>query len=151
MKTKFLLIAFIFLVQSQSISAQEKESFSLQLDHMALSVKDLDQSVQFYKNVLQLQEITNKTQKEGIRWMSLGEGKELHLVSTIKEPVQINKAVHLAFKVQDFDNLIKKLHQMQITYWDWPGKKDTISIRADGVKQIYIQDPDKYWIELNSL
>lgn len=151
MKTKFLLIAFIFLVQSQSISAQEKESFSLQLDHMALSVKDLEQSVKFYKNVLQLQEITNKTQKEGIRWMSLGEGKELHLVSTIKEPVQINKAVHLAFKVQDFDNLIKKLHQMQITYWDWPGKKDTISIRADGVKQIYIQDPDKYWIELNSL
>lgn len=151
MKTKFLLIAFIFLVQSQSISAQEKESFSLQLDHIALSVKDLEQSVKFYKNVLQLQEITNKTQKEGIRWMSLGEGKELHLVSTIKEPVQINKAVHLAFKVQDFDNLIKKLHQMQITYWDWPGKKDTISIRADGVKQIYIQDPDKYWIELNSL
>lgn len=151
MKTKFLLIAIIFLLKSQCISAQEKESFSLQLDHMALSVTDLEQSVKFYKNVLQLQEITNKTQKEGIRWMSLGEGKELHLVSTIKEPVQINKAVHLAFKVQDFDNLIKKLHQMQITYWDWPGKKDTISIRADGVKQIYIQDPDKYWIELNSL
>ncbi|MFN7099905.1 MAG: VOC family protein [Flavobacterium sp.] len=151
MKTKILLIAIIFLLKSQCVCAQEKESFSLQLDHMALSVKDLDRSVQFYKNVLQLQEITNKTQKEGIRWMSLGEGKELHLVSTIKEPVQINKALHLAFKVQDFDNLIKKLHQLQITYWDWPGKKDTISIRADGVKQIYIQDPDKYWIELNSL
>jgi catechol 2,3-dioxygenase-like lactoylglutathione lyase family enzyme len=151
MKIKSILLVIFAFLSSYSICAQQKESFSLQLDHMALSVKNLDNSVQFYKNVLQLQEITNKTQKEGIRWMSLGEGKELHLVSTIKDPVQINKAIHLAFKVLDFENLIKKLNQLQIKYWDWPGKKDTISIRADGVKQIYIQDPDGYWIELNSL
>lgn len=148
-KSLFLLISIV--LTSTYICAQPKDNFSLQLDHMALSVKNLEQSVLFYKNVLQLMEITNKTQKEGIRWMSLGEGKELHLVSTIKEPVQINKAVHLAFKVQDFENLIAKLKRLEIPFSDWPGKKDTITTRADGVKQIYIQDPDGYWIELNSL
>ncbi|MFV8370363.1 VOC family protein [Flavobacterium sp. LB2R40] len=118
---------------------------------MALSVKDLDRSVTFYKNVLKLSEITNLTKKEGIRWMSLGEGKELHLVSTIKEPVALNKAVHLAFKTTNFDTLIKVLNNQNITYSDWPGTLDKITVRADGIKQIYIQDPDGYWIEINSL
>jgi lactoylglutathione lyase len=26
-----------------------------------------------------------------------------------------------------------------------------INIRADGVKQIFFQDPDGYWIEVNSI
>ncbi|MDO8317048.1 MAG: VOC family protein, partial [Flavobacterium sp.] len=133
-----------------SLWGQSQEMFTLKLDHMALSVKDLEKSVDFYKNVLKLSEITNLTKKEGIRWVSLGEGKELHLVSTIKEPVTINKAVHLAFKVTHFDALIKALKSQNINYSDWPGTLDKITVRADGIKQIYIQDPDGYWIEINS-
>lgn len=130
--------------------AQNTNSFALKLDHMALSVKDLDRSVAFYTTVLKLTEITNLTRKEGIRWVSLGDGKELHLVSTIKEPVMVNKAVHLAFKSANFDALVQALKAAHITYSDWPGKLDTITVRADGIKQIYIQDPDGYWIEINS-
>ncbi|MDI1303744.1 MAG: VOC family protein, partial [bacterium] len=115
------------------------------------SVKDLDRSVDFYTNVLKLQEITNLTRKEGIRWISLGDGKELHLVSTIKEPVTINKAVHLAFKTINFDALVKVLDNRNITYSDWPGELHKIMVRADGIKQVYFQDPDGYWIEVNSV
>lgn len=151
MKTKFLLpLLFVFL-STGTLWSQNTETFTLKLDHMALSVKDLDRSVDFYKNVLKLSEITNLTKKEGIRWISLGDGKELHLVSTIKEPVTINKAVHVAFKVTNFDALITKLQNLNITYYDWPGTLDKITVRADGIKQIYIQDPDGYWIEINSV
>jgi lactoylglutathione lyase len=145
-RTTLLLLAIIF---TGSMFAQE--TLSLKMDHLALSVKDLDRSVAFYTTVLQLQEITNLTRKEGIRWISLGDGKELHLVSIIKEPVTINKAVHLAFKTANFDSLIKTLEIRNITYSDWPGALNKINIRADGIKQIYFQDPDGYWIEVNSV
>ncbi|RDI53656.1 VOC family protein [Flavobacterium glaciei] len=146
-KITAFLIVFVFI---GTLYAQNTNSFVLKLDHMALSVKDLDRSIDFYTNVLKFSEITNLTRKEGIRWVSLGEGKELHLVSTIKEPVIINKAVHLAFKVTHFNALIKALKSLNITYSDWPGTLDKITVRADGIKQIYIQDPDGYWIEINS-
>jgi lactoylglutathione lyase len=146
-KLTFLLL--FSLLFSGMLSAQE--TFSLKMDHVALSVKDLDRSVDFYTNVLKLQEITNLTRKEGIRWISLGDGKELHLVSTIKEPVTINKAVHLAFKAVNFYGLVKVLENRKIVYSDWPGELHKINIRADGIKQIYFQDPDGYWIEVNSV
>jgi lactoylglutathione lyase len=146
-KIAAFLIVFVF---TGTLCAQNTNAFALKLDHMALSVKDLDRSVDFYTNVLKLSEITNLTRKEGIRWVSLGDGKELHLVSTIKGPVTINKVVHLAFKSANFDELILALKALNITYSDWPGKLDTITVRADGIKQIYIQDPDGYWIEINS-
>lgn len=146
---KLISLLLFSLLFSGMLSAQE--TFSLKMDHVALSVKDLDRSVDFYTNVLKFQEITNLTRKEGIRWISLGDGKELHLVSTIKEPVIINKAVHLAFKAINFDGLVKVLENRNITYSDWPGVIRKITIRADGIKQIYFQDPDGYWIEVNSV
>ena len=148
MKKLSFLLLFSFLSSGMLLA---QETFSLKVDHMALSVKDLDRSVDFYTSVLKLQEITNLTRKEGIRWISIGDGKELHLVSTIKEPITINKAVHLAFKTSNFDNIVKVLENKNITYSDWPGVISKITIRADGIKQIYFQDPDGYWIEVNSV
>lgn len=147
-KILFLLTALVF---TGSVWAQTTPSFSLTMNHAALSVKDLDRSVAFYTNVLKLSEITNLTRKEGIRWISMGDGKELHLVSTIKEPITVNKAIHIAFKAINFDELVKTLDNQKITYSDWQGMLHKISIRADGIKQIYFQDPDGYWIEVNSV
>ena len=145
------VLFFAALTFSYSCWAQEGNSFLLKMDHVAISVKDVERSVDFYKNILQLPEITNLTRKEGIRWISLGDGKELHLVSTITAPVTINKAVHLAFKSAHFDALVKELESKKIIYSDWPGILNKITIRADGIKQIYFQDPDGYWIEVNSI
>lgn len=88
---------------------------------------------------------------EGIRWFSLGEGKELHLISFLKEPVTINKAVHFALTTTNFEAFVKTLEAKNIRYSDWPGIPNKINLRADGIKQIYLQDPDGYWIEVNSV
>jgi len=147
-KVKILLFAFLF---TGTIWAQDTNTFALNVDHFAFSVKDVNRSAEFYINVLKLQEVTNRTKKEGIRWISLGDGKELHLISTIKEEVTINKAVHIAFKSGNFDVFIQNLKSRNIIYSDWAGTLNKISIRADGIKQIYFQDPDGYWIEVNSI
>ena len=147
-KLKLLIIALSF---SGLLPAQDTTSFGFTLNHLALSVKDADRSVEFYKKVLQLREITNKTKMEGIRWVSLADRKELHLISTLKENVNINKAVHLALTTSKFDSFINTLDKMNIAYSDWPGIPNKINIRADGIKQVFFQDPDGYWIEVNSV
>lgn len=144
-KVTIFLIAFILC---KVVNAQD---FNFTLNHIALSVKNLDEAANFYKEVLQLQEITNKTKMNGIRWFSFGEGKELHLISFLKEPVIINKAVHLALSTSNFDAFIKTLETKNIPYSDWPGTPNKINIRADGIKQIFFQDPNGYWIEVNSV
>lgn len=144
----FLLITFII---SGFLQAQDANTINFTFNHIALSVKDVDRSADFYKEVLNLNEITNKTKIEGIRWLSLGEGKELHLISILKESVTINRALHFALTTSDFDSFIKVLDEMKISYSDWPGTPQKINIRADGIKQIYFQDPDGNWIEINSV
>ncbi len=148
MKKIFLLLA---LCATVSLWSQENKGFGLTLNHVALSVKDVHLAAEFYKNILGFEEITNRTKKEGIRWFSLGDGKELHLISTIKTTVTINKAVHLALTTPNFDAFVEKLQKMNIPFSDWEGAPQKISIRADGIKQIYFQDLDYYWIEVNSV
>ena len=146
---KKIILTLVLFSFFESINAQVTTAFSF--NHLALSVKNLDESATFYKDVLGLQEITNKTKIEGIRWFSFGEGKELHLISILKEPFAINKAIHFALNTSNFEAFIKKLEEKHIVYSDWPGITNKINIRADGIKQIFFQDPNGYWIEVNSV
>ncbi len=147
-KIKLFIVA---LCITGFLQAQDSATFNFTLNHLALSVNDVNRSADFYKKVLSLQEITNRTKMEGIRWFIFGDGKELHLISTIKENVTLNKAVHLALTTNNFDVFIQALDKMNITYSDWPGTLHKINIRADGIKQVFFQDTDGYWIEVNSV
>lgn len=145
MKIRSFIICFLI---TGSLQAQD---MAFTFNHLALSVKDVDRSADFYKNILKLQELTNRTEIKGIRWFSLGEDKELHLISGMKESVTINKAVHLALASANFDIFVNALDKSKIIYSDWPGTLHKVNIRADGIKQVFFQDPDGYWIEVNSV
>lgn len=147
---KFRLLS-VFLGLSSLVRAQDTVNYHFNMDHLAISVTDVSRSVNFYTSVLHLKEIENRTKKEGIRWMSLGENKELHLISTTPGPVTINKAVHLALTTPRFDDFVKELQQKHIPFSDWPGTPGKITVRTDGILQLYLQDPDGYWIEVNSV
>jgi lactoylglutathione lyase len=147
MKQRILMM--ISIMFTGLLQAQEQSSFTF--NHLALSVKDVDRSAEFYKSVLMLPEITNRAKMQGIRWFSLGEGKELHLISIVEGDVKITKAVHIGLTNPNFDDFIKILDSKKIEYSDWPGNVHTVNVRADGIKQIFFQDPDGYWIEVNDV
>jgi len=146
---KKVLLFLIAIFCTILLQAQDSAVSKFSLNHLALSVKDVNRSAEFYGKVLQLPEIVNRTKIEGIRWFVLADGKELHLISIIKEPVVINKAIHIGLATKNIDAFIKWLEALKIIYSDWPGKLNTVNIRTDGVKQIFFQDPDGYWVEVN--
>jgi lactoylglutathione lyase len=147
-KLNLLLVALSF---AGLLFAQESTSFNFRYNHLALSVKDVDRSAEFYMKVLKLPEILNRSKIEGVRWFVFADGLELHLISAIKQDVVTNKALHLALTTSNLDDFIKTLNTMKIAYSDWPGNPQKVNIRADGIKQVFFQDPDGYWIEVNSI
>jgi catechol 2,3-dioxygenase-like lactoylglutathione lyase family enzyme len=119
-------------------------------NHIALSVKDVNQSVAFYQKVLQLKEIENTASSSKTRWLQLTESTQLHLISRPNAEIKINKAVHFALATTHLNEFINHLETLNIEYSDWKDTPNKDYIRDDGVKQIYFQDPDGYWIEVNN-
>ncbi len=127
------------------------QEFTLKVDHYAILVDDLTKSAIFYGEVLGLKEVENKTKNPEIRWFGLADGREIHLINRPKDGIQLNKNVHLAFAVNDLDGYIKYLDTKGVDYENWPGAPKTTNARPDGIRQIYIKDPDGYWIEVNDM
>ncbi|MGB0274560.1 MAG: VOC family protein [Flavobacteriaceae bacterium] len=120
-----------------------------QFNHIALAVKDVNESIFFYQKVFGFDEIENTASNSKTRWLSLGEGKELHLIPRPEAEVKVVKAVHVAFNTNNFDGFILHIESLKIHYSDWSGKASTYNVRNDNIKQLYFQDPNGYWIEVN--
>ncbi|WP_194767723.1 VOC family protein [Tamlana sp. I1] len=114
------------------------------LNHIALSVKNVDKSVDFYKKVLQLKEIENTASKSKTRWLLLSEGKQIHLIPRSDAEIKVNKAVHFALATPDINAFIKHLETLNIEYSDWLDTPKKDYIRKDGIKQVYFQDINGY-------
>jgi hypothetical protein len=79
---------------------------------------------------------------------------ELHLIAPEffrGSAVQTNKAVHLALTTSRFDELVELLESKGVAYGNWDGTPKAIQKRSDGVDQVFLQDPDGHWIEINSV
>jgi lactoylglutathione lyase len=57
--------------------------------------------------------------------------------------------MHFAFSVSSLDNFLGQLDRSAVRYENGKGGAGEVRLRPDGVKQIYLQDPDGYWIEIN--
>ncbi|KAB1066815.1 VOC family protein [Tamlana haliotis] len=119
------------------------------INHIALSVKDVNAAVDFYQKVLGLKEIKNTASNSKTRWLILGEGKQLHLIPRPEAEIKTNKAVHFALATSQLDTVIKHLETLKIEYSDWLDTPNKDYIRQDKIRQIYFQDPNGYWVEIN--
>ncbi|MHA6247969.1 VOC family protein [Pontibacter sp. CAU 1760] len=149
---KIIRLAFICLVclTSHNIFAQAKKAEApIVLNHIAVYVHDLEQSTAFYKDVLELQEIPEPFHDGRHTWFTLGAAGQLHLIQGEGKNLTIDKNNHLCFSVLSVADFIKKLDQHQVEYTNWPGTAKAPTVRVDGVKQVYFQDPDGHWIEVN--
>lgn len=119
-------------------------------NHIALSVKDVDISIKFYQKVFHFKEIKNTASASKTRWLSIGEDKQLHLIPRPNFEIKVNKAVHFALSTADIDSFVVDLKELQIDYSDWIGSQNKDYVRKDGINQVYFQDPNGYWIEVNN-
>ncbi len=144
MKT-FILIFSIFLGAS-SLYAQD---FTITYEHNALLVKDVIKSAAFYREIMGLKSIPVPDAPEVRQWFSIGNGLQLHLIQGDNSSMVPNKSIHIAYRTSDLDALIAVLKEHSHTFYSWQGDKNVFNVRADGIRQIYLQDPDGYWIEIN--
>lgn len=147
---KTYLFCSVFCLVALACAAQSTKDFTFALDHDALSVKDVNVSAQFYKDVLGLKEMEDAAKNPGIRWMVFRDGRQLHLIQAA-DNISTTKTVHFSLAVKPFDHFVAYLKANNIPYSDWVGNANTIAHRPDGIQQVYIQDPDGYWIEINDV
>jgi lactoylglutathione lyase len=83
-------------------------------------------------------------------WYRVGVHDQLHVIQGATAAVQPDVDVHLAFRVPDFSDFVRRLDRMGIPYRkSVHGDGKTATVRPDGVHQVYFQDPDGYWLEVN--
>ncbi|UNY98708.1 VOC family protein [Zhouia spongiae] len=124
------------------------EKFLFNKDHDAIQVKNVNASTEFYKKVFGLKEIYSAGLGEKFRWLQLNDKVQLHLIES-NIGFTPHKGVHMALNVNNLKGFMKFLKSEKIHFENWPGENGTTNTRPDGIQQIYIEDPDGYWIEVN--
>ncbi|HEX5647818.1 MAG TPA: VOC family protein [Nitrospira sp.] len=115
--------------------------------HTRMRVSDLDETIQFYTSVLDLEVIERKTSPRGshLAFLKVPNSDELIELTSFPPsgPVKVQEdLVHLAFQVENLENTITALNQKGIKITDGPTKT------SSGSRFIFIDAPDGYEIEL---
>ena len=142
-----LLLTGLYGLQGQATA--EGTNFGFDIDHYSIVVGDLPTTGDFYRDVVGLTEIPHPDRDPRFRWFNLNNGSQLHLIQKETAGFTKDKSMHLCLTTQDLRGFIAHLRAQDLEFYDWPGKMNAITDRSDGVKQIYIQDPEGYWIEIN--
>jgi lactoylglutathione lyase len=120
----------------------------IHFNHIALYVADLEKSTAFYRDMVAAEVIPDPFHDDRHVWFKIGEHNQLHLIAgnVGEEP---GRGIHFAFSVSSMQDFVRHFDRQGIEYADGKGKTGEVRLRPDGVKQIYLQDPDGYWIEIN--
>lgn len=112
-------------------------------NHLALHVKDIKESAKFYGQTLGLASVPVPDNLKEIRaWFRLGEAYQIHLLAGRTETIVHDRnGSHFALFVHSIDATEQYLKAQGVPYH--------AQVRFDGVKQIYITDPDGYMLEFN--
>jgi len=144
--TRLIVTALVVLVLG---SAQDARAQGPHFSHQTIFVTDLDRAANFYEKVMELKRISEPFHDGKHVWFRISEHGQLHVVSGAKEDVPHDISIHLAFSVPDMAAFTRHLDAMNVKYGNWAQNTKTPQVRPDKVLQIYLQDPDGYWIEVN--
>jgi glyoxylase I family protein len=127
------------------------------LHHIALTVTGLERSRQFYREILQLEEIPRPPFNFPGAWFRLGDAYEVHLIvhdrATFRGKPLDSRDVHFAVRVPNFREAVEFLRSKG--YREDLGRDDLRCMIVQphataGYPQLYIRDPDRHVIEINA-
>ena len=144
---KNLLLLLIFATLGLFADAQDKPTFTI--NHAAVFVTDLKRSGVFYTKILNLDTIPEPFHDGRHIWLSIGRGVQLHIIQGADKEREHFQNTHLCFSTTDVIAFSKKLDENKIDWFNAGGKPKIITNRIDGVHQVFLKDPDGYWIEVN--
>ena len=142
MKRVLLFLAVLFTL---SAGAQTKA----RLNHLAIFVTDLHKTMNFYGGVFQLDTIPEPFHDGKHAWYSIAPGVALHVIQGADRPKEYFLNNHMCFSVPSVTDFLEKIKPLHVPFFNSKAEPGVITTRVDGVKQIWVNDPDGYWIEVN--
>lgn len=116
----------------------------IKFTHFNFNVLNLEKSLDFYKEALNLSPVREKDAEDGsFKLVYLGDGisdftLELTWLRDRTEPYNLgDEEFHLAFLTDDFDGLHRRHQEM-----------GCICFENEAMGVYFIKDPDGYWIEI---
>lgn len=120
------------------------------LHHVSLYVRDVHASAAFYAAALGLEEIPNRVGRADIRWFMLDGLRTLHLIGTDPETERARPmSTHFAVATRRFDEALRRLDAAGVTWMNLARQPGQVHVRGDGKRQVYFQDGDGHWVEIN--
>lgn len=124
-------------------------SIDYRLDHIALLVRDLDETTDFLTRVLSIRQIANPMGGTEIRWFEIGSGQRLHVQAGDIGNTHVEKRTHFALSAPDLDAVLRHFETLGVAWSDMKGTPGAINVRPDGMRAVFVQDPNGYWFEIN--
>lgn len=142
-------LSFLLLSIPLTSPAQQKQNSKAKINHVAIFVVDLQRSGDFYMNTLGLDTVPEPFHDGKHIWLSIGTGSQMHIIQGATAPKVYYKNNHTCFSVPSVESFTQKLKEKSIPWEDVSGNQMAISKRVDGISQIWLRDPDGYWLEIN--
>lgn len=124
-------------------------SIDYRLDHIALLVRDLDETTAFLTEVLQVRQVQNPMGGTEIRWFEFGNGQRFHVQAGDISRTHVEKRTHFALSAPDFDAVLEHFRRLGVAFSNMKGDIGEVNVRPDGMRAVFVQDPNGYWFEIN--
>ena len=124
-------------------------SIEYRLDHIALLVRDLDETAKFLTEVLQIREVPDPMGGTHIRWFEFGNAQRFHIQAGDISRTHVEKRTHFAFSAPDLDAVLAHFRATGVPFSNMKGEVGEVNVRPDGMRAVFVQDPNGYWFEVN--